>query len=159
MNAPELRDALASASRIGLRLRESLADLAAVMPISPAAVEKMDRHLAVFTDAFLKRFESLVSQLQDQVWPRAAAFENEDPVPLSRRDIMELMDKLRVLDSADAFRDIAKLRNRLSHAYIHDPVRIAQRLNEAYAAAPTVLRALETAEAWAARRLSPPASP
>lgn len=159
MNAPELRDAVASASRIGGRLRESLADLAAVMPISPAAVENMDRHLAVFTDAFLKRFESLVSQLQDQVWPRAAAFENEDPAPLSRRDVMELMDKLRILESADAFRDIARLRNRLSHAYTHDPVRIARRLNEAYAAAPTVLRALETAEAWAARRLNPPASP
>ena len=148
MNAPELRNALASASRIGVRLRESLADIAAAMPISPEAVERMDRHL-----------ESLVSQLQDQVWPRAAAFEGEDPVPLSRRDVMELMDKLRILDSADTFRDIAKLRNRLSHAYIHDPVRIAQRLNEAYAAAPVVLRALETAEAWAARRLSPPASP
>jgi uncharacterized protein YutE (UPF0331/DUF86 family) len=73
---------------------------------------------------------------------------------------MELMDKLHILDSADAFRDIAKFRNRLSHAYIHDPVQIAKRLNEAYAAAPTVLRALETAEGWAARRLSlPPASP
>ena len=148
MNAPELRNALASASRIGVRLRESLADIAVAMPISPEAVERMDRHL-----------ESLVSQLQDQVWPRAAAFEGEDPVPLSRRDVMELMDKLRILDSADTFRDIARLRNRLSHAYIHDPVRIAQRLNEAYAAAPVVLRALETAEAWAARRLSPPASP
>ena len=148
MNAPELRNALASASRIGVRLRESLADIAVAMPISPEAVERMDRHL-----------ESLVSQLQDQVWPRAAAFEGEDPVPLSRRDVMELMDKLRILESADTFRDIAKLRNRLSHAYIHDPVRIAQRLNEAYAAAPVVLRALETAEAWAARRLSPPVSP
>ena len=80
-------------------------------------------------------------------------------MPLSRRDVMELMYKLRVLDSADAFRDIAKFRNRLSHAYIHDPVRTAQRLDEAYAAAPTVLRALETAEAWAARRFNPPASP
>ncbi len=65
--APEARDALASAARIGLRLRESVADLAPVMPISAAAVETMDRHLAVLTDAFLKRSESLVSQLQDQV--------------------------------------------------------------------------------------------
>ena len=75
----------------------------------------MDRHLAVFTDAFLKRSESLVSQLQDQAWPRAAAFGSEDPVPMSRRDVMELMDKLRILDSADAFRDLAELRNRLSY--------------------------------------------
>ena len=67
----------------------------------------------MFTDTFLKRFGTLVSQLQDQVWPRAAAFENEDPVPLSRRHVMELTDELRVLDSADAFRDIAKLRKRL----------------------------------------------
>lgn len=159
MNASEVRDALASAGRIGLRLRDSVVDLADVMPISPAAVEIMDRRVATLTDAFLKRFESLVSQLQDQVWPRAAAFENEDPVPMSRRDVMELMDKFRILDSADAFRDIAKLRNRLSHAYIHDPVRIAKRLNDAWAATPLVLQALETAEAWAARRLSPPASP
>ena len=107
----------------------------------------MDRHLAVFTDAFLKRPESLVSQLQDQAWPRAAAFESEDPVPMSRRDVMELMDKLRILNSADAFRDAAKLRNRLSHTYVHDPVRIAKRPNDAYAATPLVLKALESAEA------------
>jgi uncharacterized protein YutE (UPF0331/DUF86 family) len=105
----------------------------------------MDRHLAVFTDAFLKRSETLVSQLQDQAWPRAAAFGSEDPVPMSRRDVMELMDKLRILASADAFRDGAKLRNRLSHAYVHDPVRIAKRLNDAYAATPLVLKALESA--------------
>ena len=157
--ASHLRDALASAARIGLRLRESLADLAGSMPISPAAVAAMDRNLAVLTDAFLKRFESLVSQLQGQVWPRAALYEGEDPVPMSRRDLMELMDKLRILDSADAFRDVAILRNRLAHAYWHDPARIAARLNDAWTAAPLVLRALETAEAWAARRLNPPASP
>lgn len=158
--ASELRDALASAARIGSRLRESLSDLASVVPIAPAEIESMDRHLAVLTDAFLKRFESLVSQLQDQVWPRAAAFEGEDPVPLSRRDVMELMEKLRLLDSADAFRRVALLRNRLSHAYPFNAVRIANRLNEAYTAAPIVLHALETAEAWAAAQgLSLPAPP
>lgn len=71
----------------------------------------------------------------------ASASEGEDPMPLSLRDGMALMDELRVLEAADTFRGMAKLRNRLPHACIHDPVRTAQRLNEAYSAAPVVLRA------------------
>ena len=61
----------------------------------------------MLTDAFLKRFENLVSQLQDQVWPRVAAFEGERSSAAVAPRLMELMDKLRMLDLADAFRDIA----------------------------------------------------
>ena len=56
-----------------MSLRARGATESPTMPLAPAEVEAMDRHLAVLTDAFLKRFESLVSQLQDQVWPLSRA--------------------------------------------------------------------------------------
>jgi hypothetical protein len=154
-----VREAIASALRIGVRLRRSLDALRPLLPFDGPKVAGADPDLEVQTDAFLKRFESLVSQLQDQVWPQILESEGEDPVPLSRRDVMERMEKFHLVDSATAFRDAATLRNRLSHAYNFDPDRIAARLNEAYASAPVVLDALERVTAWAAARgISPAAS-
>lgn len=106
----------------------------------------MAPEVADLTDAFLKRFESLVAQLQDQIWPRVLDAENEDPTPLSRRDVTERTEKFHLLDSAASFRRAAVMRNRLSHAYPYNPLHIAQRLNETHALVPVVLDALARAE-------------
>jgi hypothetical protein len=152
-----LRRSLLAAERIGLRLRWSLEDVRALVPFDAEAVERMDRATADATDAFLKRFESLVSQMQDQVWPQLLVAEGEDPEAMSRRDVVERMEKFHLVESARSFRKAAELRNRLSHAYPYDPARIARRLNDAHELAPVVLDALARAQGWAVRRLGPEA--
>jgi hypothetical protein len=79
-------------------------------------------------DAFLKRFEQLVLTLQDQVFVGLAMREGEDPRELSRRDVTELMERLRVIPSAGDFRELVLIRNRLAHLYPEEPERQAANL-------------------------------
>ena len=96
-------------------------------------------------DAFLKRFEQLVLTLQDQVFVGLAIREGEDPREMSRRDVVELMERLGAIPSAKQFRDLVAVRNRLAHLYPEDPARQAANLNAAYQAAPLLLQASERA--------------
>jgi uncharacterized protein YutE (UPF0331/DUF86 family) len=154
----DLANALDDAERIAEALRRSLARLAPSFPFDAARVAGQDEAARTETDAFLKRFENLVNHLQDQVWRRIVAEEGlRDPATMSRRDILDYMEKLGVIASADDVLDVVRVRNRLSHLYPTDAERQAGQLNRAYAAAERALAALTSARSWAAARgISPP---
>lgn len=99
----------------------------------------------------------MVNHLQDQVFRLIVAAEAmRDPRELSRRDTADYMEKLSVIADSDAFFDALRVRNRLSHVYPDEPAKQADQLNAAWSSAEVVLAAAATAEAWAARRFSPP---
>jgi hypothetical protein len=158
-------DDLVAALRISLhlaaRLRAALVMLEPYRPFDAASVEAVENADPLLTDAFLKRFENLVNQLQDQLWRRVAVeIGLRDPAEMSRRDLVDLMERLGLVPSADDFVDVVRTRNRLAHTYPDDPARQAARLNEACDRSATLLAAADAASAWAAtRRLTPPASP
>ncbi|TCZ64326.1 hypothetical protein [Roseicella aquatilis] len=143
-----------------VRLRRSRERLAPLIPLDAEGLAALDEDTLERTDALIKRFENLVNTLQDQVFHLIA--ENElarDPERMSRRDVLDTMEKIGVLTEADRFHDAVRLRNRLSHIYPDDPGRQAGQLNRVHAAASTALEALKGGEAWAARRLTPAVSP
>lgn len=156
----DLATALAITARLAARLRYALDQMKPYIPFDADRVEAVEAANPLLTDAFLKRFENLVNHLQDQLWRRVAVEQGlRDPDRMSRRDLADLMEKLDLLPSADEFLDVVRTRNRLSHVYPPDPGRQARRLNDACARSAPLLAAADAAEAWAARRLSPPASP
>ena len=144
--------AVAGATRLAERLRASAAALAPLRPIDAVRVDGLDERDAERCDAFLKRYENLVSQLQDQVWRQVLLAEGDDPNPLSRRDIIERMDRFGLVPNALAAREAAALCNRLAHAYPMQPALQAARLEEALAQVPVLLDCSARAEAWLARR-------
>lgn len=149
--------ALAVTARLATRLRDALDQLEPYIPFDADRVEAVEAANPLLTDAFLKRFENLVNHLQDQLWRRVAVEEGlRDPDRMSRRDLADLMEKLGLLPSADAFLDVVRTRNRLSHVYPPDPGRQARRLNDACARSAPLLAAADAAEAWSAARLRRP---
>jgi hypothetical protein len=80
-------------------------------------------------------------------------------VRISSHPAQRLMEKIAVLPSVVEFREVVRLRNRLSHVYPDDPDRQARRLNEAFAASALLFECVARAERWLASRLTPPASP
>ena len=101
-----------------------------------------------------------MSHIQDQVWRRVVVDEGyRGPTELSRRGIVDLMEKIGLLSAEQAFREVVRVRNRLAHLYPEEPARQAVRLNEAYGAAALPLDCVARAERWLASRLTPPASP
>lgn len=161
MTLLDLPRAVSLAARLAESLRRSRARLAAVFPVSGAAVAAFDETTRTEADAFLKRFENLANHLQDQVFRLIVAAEAvREPAGLSMRDTADYMEKLGVIADSDAFFDAMRVRNRLSHVYPDEPARRAGQLNAAWTAAEVVLAAAATTDAWAAARgLSPPASP
>ena len=104
-------------------------------------------------DALIKRFEQLQNGLQDQLFRSLALAEGEDLRDRSRRDLAELMERLGVIESAQAWSELAVLRNRLAHAYPNDKRRQVRVLNETYEATGRVIAAFDRAAARARSRL------
>ena len=123
-DAPEpalLRRGLAATQRCAARLERSLRRLRTLFPIDAAHLPALDARQQDDIDAFLKRFEQLVLTLQDQVFVGLALQEGEDPARLSRRDVTELMERLR-RDSLGRATSVSScwIRNRLAHLYPDD---------------------------------------
>jgi hypothetical protein len=155
VTAPEpalLRQGLVATERCAARLQRSLRRLRPLFPIDAAGLENLEPRRQDEIDAFLKRFEQLVLSLQDQVFVGLAIREGEDARELSRRDLAELMERLRAIPSADDFRSLVGIRNRLAHLYPEEPDRQAANLNAAYEAAPRLLEAARQAAGRAAPR-------
>jgi hypothetical protein len=143
------RDNFAAAHAIARRLRKSYRQLAGLFPLSPASLSELDDDDQQAVDAFLKRFEQLVSAIQDTLFRGLAVLERESLAGRSRRDVAELMERLGALSSSRRFGEIAVVRNRLAHLYPTDPDRQATNLNAAHAATPDLLAVLDGVRTYA----------
>lgn len=153
MTEPDLARAILRASSIAASLQRSLTRLAPLFPVTAERLAGLAEPEQEAMDAFLKRFENLVNHLQDQVFRLAIEVVRAgDTAALSRRDVLDGLEKVGALASADAFLDAARVRNRLAHVYPDDPERQAGQLNRAWAGAAHALDALHAIRAWAASR-------
>lgn len=133
-------EAAATARHLAARLRRSLDWLAPHLPLDAETLPVLDTAHGEALDAFLLRFENLANHLQDSVFRRIAVEEEgRDPSRMSRRDVVELMDRLGRVPSAAAFLDAARVRNILSHVYPDEPAKSAAILNRAAVAAGVLL--------------------
>jgi uncharacterized protein YutE (UPF0331/DUF86 family) len=133
------RQALVATAGCARRLQRSQKKLASRFPLAPAELRALPPDAEDDLDAFFKRFEQLVSTIQDEVFKAVVVLGGEDARSLSRREIAELMERLGALPSAATFRTLVAIRNRIAHVYPDDPDRQTRNLNEAYAAVDDVL--------------------
>jgi len=89
------------------------------------------------TDAFVARFGRLQDTLGDKLLPELLLCLGETLGPVI--DNLDRAEKLGLLDSADQWLALRKLRNRMVHEYVRDMLALANALNEAHAAVPGLL--------------------
>lgn len=147
------RQALRAAEGCAGRLARSQRDLAAVFPLSPVTVRALPPEVEDGLDAFLKRYEQLVTAIQDELFKVVAISGGEDIRGFARREVAELMARLGALPSAETFAVLVATRNRIARLYPDDPERQAQNLNAAYAAVPDLLAAHEGVRRYLGRRM------
>jgi hypothetical protein len=154
--SPEARDVLAEnlgAVRATIeRLRWLHGRLAGIFPLTAASVAALTPEQQTTCDAFLLRFQSLASAIQERVFKGLALAEDENVHALSNKDRALLMERLGAIPSAAAFAALAELRNKLAHDYPNDPVKQAERLNAAWEAAPQLTAIADGLLAYAARK-------
>ena len=137
--------ALRAAEGCARRLRRSQRKLAPLFPLTAQAIEGTSPEAEDDLDAFMKRFEQLVSTVQDELFKAIALLGGEDTRNLARREVTELMERLGALPSAARFRTLVAIRNRIARVYPDRPERQASNLNEAFAAIGDLLAACERA--------------
>jgi uncharacterized protein YutE (UPF0331/DUF86 family) len=147
------RQALRSAEGCARRLARSHGVLSAQFPLSVARVTALPPDVEDDLDAFLKRYEQLVNAIQDELFKVVAIVGGEDVRGLARREVAELMARLGALPSAESFRLLVAIRNRIAHSYPDDPGRQAASLNAAYETVPDLLAAHDGVRRYLERRL------
>jgi uncharacterized protein YutE (UPF0331/DUF86 family) len=150
-----LREALLAATGIAERLARSLDELRPLTPLTAERLERLDEAGEKTLDAFMKRYEQLVTTLQDQVFEAVVAVTGGPPSGgklVSCRDYAEFMEKLEVIDSAARHRQMVEARNRLAHVYPSLPAAQVRHLNDALALAPTLLADTQKAVRFARAR-------
>lgn len=100
--------------------------------LSPLTLQKLsdmtDLDMEVM-DAFIYRYGSLVANIQDAIFKTIGEIEQEPVTTMSNRDKTNLMERLGVLPSAEAFSTIAHIRNKLMHDYPEEAQKQLDRLN------------------------------
>jgi len=147
------RQALRAAEGCARRLARSRATLAPRFPLSPATLGALPPDVEDDLDAFLKRYEQLVTAIQDQLFRAVAIVGGEDIRSLSRREVAELMHRLDALPSAAGFRELVAVRNRIAHIYPDDPERQTRNLNAAFETVPDLLAAHEALRRYLENRM------
>jgi uncharacterized protein YutE (UPF0331/DUF86 family) len=147
------RQALGAAEGCARRLARSQQKLATGFPLSPATVRALPPEVEDDLDAFLKRYEQLVNAMQDELFKVVAIVGGEDIRGLAQREVAELMGRLGVLRSAESFRVLVGIRNRIAHIYPDDPERQAANLNAAYESVPDLLATYEAVRGYLEHRL------
>jgi uncharacterized protein YutE (UPF0331/DUF86 family) len=147
------RQALRSADGCARRLARSHGKLSAQFPLSAARMTALPPAVEDDLDAFLKRYEQLVNAMQDELFKVVAIVGGEDIRGLAWREVAELMDRLGALPSAERFRLLVAIRNRIAHSYPDDPGRQAANVNAAYETVPDLVAAHERVRRYLERRL------
>jgi hypothetical protein len=80
-------------------------------------------------DAYLFRYGSLISNIQDSVFKSIGDMEEEPVSTMSNRDKTNLMERIGALPSADKFSNLAILRNKLMHDYPEEMQKHLERIN------------------------------
>ncbi|HET9112666.1 MAG TPA: hypothetical protein VFN66_02205 [Burkholderiales bacterium] len=80
-------------------------------------------------DAYLFRYGSLVSNIQDSIFKSIGDIEQESVKDMSNRDKTNLMERIGVLPSAVEFSSLAIIRNKLMHDYPEEMQKHLDRIN------------------------------
>ena len=102
------------------------------LDLDPLSMEKLavlsDDEMEV-VDAYLFRYGSLVSNIQDAIFKSIGEVEQEQVSTMSNRDKTNLMERLGALPSAEEFSSLAVLRNKLMHDYPEELQKHLDRIN------------------------------
>ncbi len=102
------------------------------LDLAPLRMDKLaglsDDEMEVL-DAYLFRYGSLVSNIQDALFKSIGELEQEPVSTMSNRDKTNLMERLGALPSAEEFSSLAVLRKRLMHDYPEEMQKHLDRIN------------------------------
>ena len=110
-------------------------------PMTPERIDAMvtDQELAERVDAFVSRFGRLQDMLGDKLLPLLLAALGEQSAPMIDR--LDRAERLGLIPSTERWMVTRRLRNRMIHDYVEDPLILADALNTAHREVPMLINA------------------
>lgn len=112
------------------------------LPLSLDAISRLpdNDELSERIDAFVARFGRLQDTIGDKLLPAFLGLMQETPATMLEN--LDRAERLKLIDSADEWLAIRKLRNRMIHEYVRTPTELLDALNAAHHFIPALIHTL-----------------
>jgi hypothetical protein len=134
------------------RLEAARLGFIALGPIDAASLDNPAQEIADRVDLLLLAYMRLQDALGGRLFPALLEAGGELSVESSFADRLNALERLRIIDSAEAWMELRAIRNQMAHDY-PDPVVRLQILNRAVETIAELRRAVVAAKAFATDRL------
>ncbi|HEX8445973.1 MAG TPA: hypothetical protein VF649_05095 [Sphingomonas sp.] len=146
-----LRSGVDRCRRIVAGVEELHPFLANVLPVQDDDLARLPVVQRIASIALLKRFEQLQDMLGRLV-RTLLSWTGEDVRELTRRDVANWMERLRLVETSDDWLDLTGLRNRLVHEYPINEIEQVDRVNECWVAMPRLVTIFDAVQAYLAKQ-------
>ena len=134
--------------RSASRLRASLRRLSDHFPLCSDSLKQPSDELLEKLDAFRVRYSDLQDCIGHKIFRGILLLEEEAPGTML--DMLNQMEKRRVIPSVDAWRSWREIRNAFAHDYPDSEQERAEALNSAWSVAPNLLETLQAVASYLA---------
>lgn len=114
------------------RIREALAGLSVDLPLSAEVYHNFSSEQVRCVDQFLFRFAKLQDAMGAKIFRTLLEFWDEDVASLPMRDILDRLERYRLLPNTEEWVYIRELRNELAHDYPLSDRDVVEVLNELF---------------------------
>ena len=144
-------EATVAAGQLADHLERMAKRLAPTFPLSAEMLETWGDEERERLHAFLRMFEQAHELTAKLLFRGIMTLSSEDPLALSARNLVRRMEKLWVIDSADAWLDLMTVRNELVHDYPTNSKLQAHNANRCWEKLPTLIAAVRQTIAYIER--------
>lgn len=135
------------------RLQKAMQALDPFAPFSEEFVGNLSDEQIAYFEFFIHRFMKLQDLMGTKLFPLVLEISEEPVKGPGFLDMLDVLEKLCLLDNAEQWRDIRETRNHLAHEYPDQPYLTVKYLNIAYDQASIMLATLERMVIFARKSL------
>jgi len=114
------------------RLNSASKKMQKFMPLDSKKYLTLKDDEVTYIDQFLFRFAKLQDSIGQKLFKTTLLYLNEDIEGKPFIDILNLMEKLQLLESANTWKELREDRNELAHNYENEPDHMSETINKLY---------------------------
>ncbi|MDP2902568.1 MAG: nucleotidyltransferase domain-containing protein, partial [Methylovulum sp.] len=115
-----------------LRMNDAYQDMQSFMLLNPEKYQQLSKDEIQDIDQYLYRFSKLQDAMGEKLFKLIISQYEENTEKLSFIDILNKLEKLQLIQSAEDWKILRQIRNDLAHEYEDDPNKIVWMLNNIY---------------------------
>lgn len=122
-----------------LRITYATGKMHNFMPLNAEKYSSLADEEIGYIDQFIFRFSKLQDSMGKRLFPLILTITGEDPEDMSFADILNRLEKLKVINDAGDWKKLREIRNEISHEYSSEINYLVEGINKFYLATPYII--------------------